>query len=369
MNTDDLFLNALKDLHVCIHAESEYEVIQSSKILRQLLLDGDKLVFAVNKTRKLPIRFHVAKIEMPPDFVVKEGTWAIIADLYPPKGGNPGQLLKINEFLAVVVGGSRGELITIHDVIKFAVINLGGVHFKQSISDEDKKLVDLSTRFFLNAESPLYMVLRVIGRIVLEAMLPLRNAIVSRSGFEGADGFTCILLLNLYPGQPDEDNYIFDCGSDESKNRLSLYVDQRSELTFRIIDKNSVRNHVRAGLVGLAIPYGIPQVIVCEIAKRDGRILVSVETNSWDHTEVYLTQQLDPDINVEHLVVGSDCKGKKETHMMLLGKLVISKALSKREKDQAIEYFRGGLKKGSGGVYFQGNKFLHSQKHPNFNVQ
>jgi len=366
MSPEELFVHSLNDLHAAVTSRNEYEVLQASKVLRQLILDGDRLMIAVNRNHALRISFSITVPLPPPDFVLKDGTWIVIEGLNPGESNRPPSELTLDDFLKVVIGGSRGQLVTIKDVIKFAAINLGGVHFKPVASEDDQKLVDLMKADFFPTEKPLIAALRVIGKIVLDAMLPLRNKVIGRAEFENSDGVTALFSLCIYPSNPDEDNYIFDCGTDAERNRLSVYVDGRGELTLRLIDQAGKRFYIRAGEMGKAIPYGTPQIVLCEVAKNESKMLVSLAAGIWDHAEVLSSAQFCPELDVKHFVVGSDCSGKKKTHMLVLGQLVISRALTADEKEKSATYFQAKSGEEIKGVMFKGNQFLHSDSHPNF---
>lgn len=368
MSPEELFVHGLNDLHSAITSRNEYDVLHASKILRQLLLDGDRLVFAVNRSHSLKISFRIHVPTMPPDFILKDGTWMVIEALDTSETKKAPSELGIDEFLKVVVGGSRGQLVTVKDVIKFSAINLGGVHFKEAKKEEEQKLMDLMKTYFFPTEKPLIAALRVIGRIVLASMLPLRNKVIKRAEFEKAKGITALFSLCIYPGEPDEDNFIFDCGVEEGRNRASLYVDSRGELTFRLIDQSGQRFYIRAGELGAALPYGVPQIVMCEVAWLGDRLLASLSAGIWEHAEVLLPDRFPFELNPAHFVVGSDCTGKKNTHMLILGHMVIGSAISELDKARSVNYFQeehaGELK----GALFKGNQFLHSQNHPNFDT-
>jgi len=59
MDVDTLFLETLADLRRRSNPGPEYEVQQLAALLRKLLLDGQPLIDAVNRTRRLRIRFRV----------------------------------------------------------------------------------------------------------------------------------------------------------------------------------------------------------------------------------------------------------------------------------------------------------------------
>ena len=65
MDVDSLFLETVADLRrrsnpAPEYPAPEYELQQLAALLRKLLLDGQPLIDAVNRTRRLPIRFLVA---------------------------------------------------------------------------------------------------------------------------------------------------------------------------------------------------------------------------------------------------------------------------------------------------------------------
>jgi len=61
MNTDKLFIKTVEDICEIIDEPNEYGLLRSSLLLRQLLLDENRLVHIVNRNRKLKISVTIQR--------------------------------------------------------------------------------------------------------------------------------------------------------------------------------------------------------------------------------------------------------------------------------------------------------------------
>lgn len=361
MNHARLFEELLHELQVLIASRTEYDLIRSSRILRQLLLDGDALLHLVNR-----------ELRASPFFRVNSGqknspssAW-INTNLYWSDESVPYADLNLQQFLACSVGVSSGREITVREVIKYVAIILGGVHFKVDKGGEYEGIATFHNERDSEGSSQALQLLQGIGSITRDALIPIRDLLIKRERFESGKGWTALLCLKILPSPPDEDNYILDLGANEATNRFSIYVDARGELTFRIVDRNGVRKYLRAGRVGDAVPNKLPLVIACEFSTVGAETLLSLRADRWDHAEIVESFAYQEIGDPFHFVTGSDCRGKKLTHMFVYGELLIARPLTAMEVAQAAQHFLTKAAESGMGLQYQGNQFMYSGGHPNF---
>lgn len=359
MNHSSLFEELLLELQTLINSDDEYDLIKSSRVLRQLLLDGDALLHIVNRELRASPRFSVLDSQ-----ATEEDHFN--PEVYPGDLADGVVTLNLKNFLSLSLGRSCGKAITVREVIKFGAIVLGGVHFKEDPRGEFSHLMTVHGSAVVGTRSAVFVALKHIGAVTRDALIPIRDQLLMRERFEQGKGWTGLLSLRLLPVPADEENYILDIGAQEHENRFSIYIDSRGELTFRIVDAAGTRQYLRAGRVGQAIPLGTPIIILCEMSTVGYQSLLSVRTDGWDHAEIVPAGALDRIGDPFHFVIGSDCLGRKHTHMDQLGILLIARPLSRLETAQAASYFSSKASEAAHCVTFSGNQFLHSEAHPNF---
>ncbi|ABA56816.1 hypothetical protein Noc_0287 [Nitrosococcus oceani ATCC 19707] len=359
MNHSRLFEELLLELQILINSNDEYDLIKSSRVLRQLLLDGDALLHLVNRELRVSPQFLARNITQPlEDFFEPE--------IYPQNATDETVQLSLKNFLSFTIGNTEGNQISVRDIIKYGAIVLGGVHFKEDPKGEYANIARLHNEREPTAFSQVLLALRNIGAIVRDELIPIRNQLLMRKRFESGIGWTALLSLRLLPVPADEENYILDIGTREKLNRFSIFVDTREELTFRVVDKKGERRYLRAGRVGEAIPLERPITILCELNTLGSDTLLTIRAGSWDHAEIVQGKFLDQIGKPFHFVIGSDCTGRKSTHMDIFGTLVISRILSDFETSQAVSHFVPKARVATHYANFSGNQFLYSTGHPNF---
>lgn len=359
MNHSRLFEELLIELQALINSPHEYDLIKSSRVLRQLLIDGDALIHLVNQDLRAAPRFVV-------QIYPKEAAEDFSPAIHPTGESGERVELRLQEFLKHSLGADGEEKITVRDVIKYAATVLGGVHFKAEEKTKHRRLAEIHSARDENGESYVLTALKHIGAITRDAIIPMRDLLLDRQKFESGKGWTAILSLRLLPAPPDEDNYILDIGANENVNRFSIYVDSRQQLTFRIIDSSGSRKYLRTGLIGGAVPIERPIIILCELSTVEDETLLSIRTDGWDHAEVVRGASLQNIGNPFHFVTGSDCLGKKNTFHDEFGSMLIARPLNSLEIAQSIAYFAEKAASATRWVSFTGNQFLYSTGHPNF---
>jgi hypothetical protein len=152
VDRDRLSLETLQDLDTrSAGGATEYEVLRSAVLLRQLLLDQSPLVHQVNRDRKTPITFRVN---------VRDPTWKIARSPQPSfwtrqDGFDPDTSLTVPQianlnlpaFLSQVILVSRGTELTVKDVIRQVAHIVGGVHAESAKEAREHTLAAVSASF------------------------------------------------------------------------------------------------------------------------------------------------------------------------------------------------------------------------------
>jgi hypothetical protein len=370
MNIAELFVRTLEDLHRSINSEDEYEVIRSSGIIRMLFLDsGDSLVDQVNRKHGLKLEFEIIDQPFIPEQPVPELFCAIdsIDPRRMPSGVHPVKKTR-GEFFGLAIGSLKGTKYSIRDTVKFVANVLGGVHAgSPNDKDKQKTLNEIGKIFIFSNKSVLLQQLRSIGRIILETLKPLRYRVLKLERFENAPGISIHMALSLLPDEQEKELYILDLGTDPGRNRLSIYVDTRQDLTFRAIDSNGHRTFVRAGSADCAYHPGVLGYFVFEAGILSEEILLTVEAGGWSTVVILRNRDIKLNSTSMPFVLGSDLKGVSETHMTLTEHLVYERCLKDDERRQLRGYFENKIRQGyKSCVYFKGRQFLTSAGHPNF---
>lgn len=191
VDRDHLFLETLRDLESrCGGGATEYEVLRSAVLLRQLLLDESPLVHQANRDRKIPITFRVNvrqpiwKIAGSPPPEV----WAKQDGLDPETAGAAPEIadIKLSGFLSRVIVISHGVELTVRDVIQQVANILGGVHAGVEQDQRELALAAVSDAFVIGGLDPVTRSLEAVGRVVVRALRPLQIEI--ERGDQGGGG-------------------------------------------------------------------------------------------------------------------------------------------------------------------------------------
>lgn len=184
MKREMLFIRTLEDLEQCIASKDSYEILQIAGLLRKLLLDKHSLVDQVNARRRLKIRFEVGRadandildIDPQPDF------WTSGDSIDPAtcKFSNRKPVIVTRQkFYSIPVMMINNQKFTVKDVILHAAHVQGAIHAGEAQSPKDEALIEVSGSIFIKGLSSVLQPLLPIGKIVLNALVPLRKQIIT----------------------------------------------------------------------------------------------------------------------------------------------------------------------------------------------
>lgn len=182
-----LFIHVLRDLWDLKDSRYLYHRINSGRLLRQLLVDGDVLAHVANRRTKIPLRFVVRGWGDAPDGLeqIPEGMKKYIKNNGErAPSGQHWVPLKLEDFLGHSLGVVGGEDITPRRLIKYVANNYGGVHLgygKEDVATYNK----MDHLMQSNGEGAVFALLGNLTQMVLSGLLPLRDAILMQLGKEG----------------------------------------------------------------------------------------------------------------------------------------------------------------------------------------
>jgi hypothetical protein len=182
VDADRLFVHTLRDLEQRTAATDEYEVLLSAALLRKLLLDQQRLMDQVNRRYRLDLRFRISGVspfeqqiwDSPPIF------WALedVLDPESPLAYAPFDATR-DQFLGRRIMRFSESWITIRDVIDQLANIEGAVHSGEP-KKERHRVLQAAGKFYSRDGLPgVISQVRLIGRITLRGLSPLRDAVVA----------------------------------------------------------------------------------------------------------------------------------------------------------------------------------------------
>lgn len=188
MDADQLFLRTLEDLNRRTTVVDEYDALLAAGLLRKLLLDESPLLHQVNRYRRERIRFRING-ETPTERILLEDNpifWAIgdaiDPDAFPLPSLSAPMDAKLDQFLARTIMYARGERLSVGDLIKQVAHVDGAVH-KGKPTNAREELIDEMSRFMFFRDLPgTVHHVQLVGKIVVQALTPLRDTILANRG-------------------------------------------------------------------------------------------------------------------------------------------------------------------------------------------
>lgn len=371
MSDEELFLHRLDELHRSINSTDEYEVLRASHIIRQLFMDGDRSLFLkVNRDLRMKVMLDLVDLKPPsipglPDpaiWCVPDGIDPRVAPLNLPRVTK-----NLDGFFKTVVAVVDGHQFTIWNLVDFVAHVMGGVHSGEPRTLREEALTKLrDLRIFSDLNVPLVF-MRSIGRIILESLWGVKYVLLGLQRFEDSLGLSIHFVLNILPMKSEKENYILDIGIQEDRDRISIFVDGRGELTLRFIDGEGRRHSVRAGIADYAFTFMKPTYLACDVVFLESEVLLSVEAGGWYYVAVFPPKHTTLDSSNLNFVIGSNVLGTSETNIQVMEQVVYSRYLKSTERSDLRNYFTEKMAQGFPALaQFTGNQFSPSTDHPNF---
>jgi hypothetical protein len=187
MDAEPLFLQRCGQLVALVQGDSEIDLLDIGAILRQLLLDKNKLMDAANKERIKP-KFHVGLSNFGPDEHADKALWTMVDGIDPEvrSAQAPSAELGRDDFLNLVVINNFGKTITIRDIIDHAANVAGGVHLdprpkRTPIAEVDRKVI-------IQGYPIAAYHMRAIAKVILRGLQPIIDDVQKRQSAAQTDG-------------------------------------------------------------------------------------------------------------------------------------------------------------------------------------
>lgn len=183
MHPTSIFTQTLDDISNVIETPDNYGVLRSSALLRQLLVDRNRLVDVINRGVKVKILFRISDgWDTPYTKLVLEDDpvfFAVLDGLSPNAAllkGAPIKELSRDEFLSHRVVLTNGRYITVRDIIDHCANVMGGVHLGAPKQGSQKSLSNLQNITVGGAPLSIRQLLPIL-RVVHDALQPLYAAV------------------------------------------------------------------------------------------------------------------------------------------------------------------------------------------------
>jgi len=189
VQTDDLFLIRHRQLQNTVRSQSAESMLQLSQALRQLIVDGSRLVDVVNREHRLSIRFSVGlsseereaemrALKLPEPMLHFLG-------MFPPS--EPRKELKLDQFLKFPVAKFEAQHFSVLTLVSTCANRLGGVHSGDPARDSFEEAAirrfgDILSRLGMQHA---FASLVLIASVTFDALSPLADKVRSSKQNDG----------------------------------------------------------------------------------------------------------------------------------------------------------------------------------------
>lgn len=193
----------------------------------------------------------------------------------------------------------------------------------------------------------------------------------SFGGYENLPGLSVHLVMVLEPTASE--SFIFDIGSDATRNRLSAISSAAGDLTFSVHDRKGRLHQAVVPCRTDTFSTSRAVYVSVDVGGSADKAIMLAEVNGQYCVEARLS---DLELTLDYplaTVLGSDLTGSRHSAMRVCEQFMYSRTMTFLEKAQLREYvfnryerffFDDG--KRPGGLEFMGHKFMHSEGHPSF---
>jgi len=184
-----LFVESVGDLQARMGRSTQYDLIRAAGLLRQLFMDGTRLIDRVNRVARLRLQFPVATadpIGRGPSQVSFRGFGGAATPKYVDR----------DKFLSYECVSLHGVVFSVADVIRISANKEGGIHYDQKVEPDEDALIRMQFQRYgvelLGGVGPgadaTAFVLHQIGFAALAGLGPLVHAVKRELGDNAAGG-------------------------------------------------------------------------------------------------------------------------------------------------------------------------------------
>jgi hypothetical protein len=181
---EELFINTFRELDTRSRSTHPYDLVKCAGLIRLLLLDRYPLVNRAN-TSELRITFDmpVQKIENPKDAGFAPTFFARFDGINPDVPLSDNAEIKkhsLKAFLSKIVMTVEEHDVRIKDIIRFEAHITGGIHAGDVTDVKDKAIEGVAgLQYICDIHATAYQI-KSISRVVVRALQPLHDDIMSR---------------------------------------------------------------------------------------------------------------------------------------------------------------------------------------------
>ena len=183
MNPEQLFKIHYDKMTQALQRRTPEDMLDIARALRQILVDGDRLLDVVNRERRLKIRFTVGmsveeRAEEMAELGIPSSSCRLhFLGMFPPN--EPRKNIKIDNLLSFKVVKKGERCYSVREVIKTCCNCLGAVHYGPPEKDNDIEtgIRSLGEIFEVEGVHGAFATLVIIGSIVVEGLQELRQQI------------------------------------------------------------------------------------------------------------------------------------------------------------------------------------------------
>ena len=180
-----------------------------------------------------------------------------------------------------------------------------------------------------------------------------------------------IHLLMVLGKLHSSDNYLYDVGTDECRNRVSIFIDKSDRLCLRVFDDEGEQTCTKISLSDIGYQYGAAMYLAFEIGMGEDYSIMAMEINGKCYADRKL-ERMHVDVSQPHAVIGSDVTGKEWSAVGFMQIVIYSRTLEFDERwrlrsrhfDRILETIRQGGRVPR--IRTRGRQFMYSKDHPNF---
>ena len=182
MNPEILFVRTLEDIEKKLQANDPYELLGISALLRKLLFDSNCLYDLANQQYKIKLKFVVGNDHAPNSKHLTDGSFWSQQDSFDPNTAPPHVIpieISRKTFAKKVILITGKNEHTVIETIKYVAHVVGGVHVGAPETNKEAELQKLDQLNNLGGHSMVVRQLLSIARVVLKAMDPLKQKILT----------------------------------------------------------------------------------------------------------------------------------------------------------------------------------------------
>ncbi|WP_243349637.1 Shedu anti-phage system protein SduA domain-containing protein [Parabacteroides sp. FAFU027] len=155
---------------------------------------------------------------------------------------------------------------------------------------------------------------------------------------EDLPGFSFHMVIRILKKEDSEKQYIFDYAKNDQQSRISLYINNKSELCYRIIDDSNKTTEVCVDMENENL-FGRMVYIVCEFGQHTDGFYMSISINGLEKEKRQRNTQVSLKINPEEIYLGCDYKRQYFGKFNLYTKALGNRTLKYNERLNMLSYY------------------------------